>query len=196
MSHWWCVDFNRDVSDSKPFDLSHCYWEIIKMNCSRHVSHAVRNLSYIFLHYVCHKCCFGISSFIEKIFSLSQSIIFLLFLCSDHWGRTSYLSLLLFGTLHSNGYVLPFLLCLLLIFFSQLFVRPHQRTILHFCISFSLGWSWSLPPVQRQEPPSIVLAMLSLLYLHIHFRIILNTQTHTHTQTKPAEILIEIALNL
>ena len=28
----------------------------------------------------------------------------------DHWGRLSYLSLLFFGTLHSNGYIFPFLL--------------------------------------------------------------------------------------
>ena len=33
--------------------------------------------------------------------------------------------------------LLPFLLCLLLVFFSRLFVRPPQKTILHFCISFS-----------------------------------------------------------
>ena len=37
---------------------------------------------------------------------------FLLFLCTDHWGSLSYLSLLFFGTLHSNGYIFPFLLCL------------------------------------------------------------------------------------
>ena len=35
---------------------------------------------------------------------------FPLFLCTDHWGRPSYLSLLFFGTLNSNGYSLPFLL--------------------------------------------------------------------------------------
>ena len=34
-----------------------------------------------------------------------------------------------------------------LLSFSQLFVRPCQTTILPFCISFSLGWSWSLSPV-------------------------------------------------
>ena len=28
------------------------------------------------------------------------------------WGSLSYLSLLFFGTLHSNGYIFPFLLCL------------------------------------------------------------------------------------
>ena len=42
-----------------------------------------------------------------------------------------------FPTLHSNGYIFPFLLCLSLLLFSQLFVRPPQTTILPFCISFS-----------------------------------------------------------
>ena len=39
---------------------------------------------------------------------------FPLFLCIDHWGRLSYLFLLFFGALHSNGCIFPFLLCLLL----------------------------------------------------------------------------------
>ena len=73
----------------------------------------------------------------------------------------SFLSLLLFsGTLHSNGYIFPFLLCLSLLFFSQLFVKPSQTAIFPSCISFSLGWFWSLPPVQCHEPPSIVLQAL------------------------------------
>ena len=80
-------------------------------------------------------------------------LCFPLFLCTDHWGRLSYL-LLLFGTLHSNGYIFPFFLCLSLLIFSQLFVRPPQTTILSFCISFSWGWFWSPPPVQCYEPPS------------------------------------------
>ena len=48
----------------------------------------------------------------------------------------SYLSLLFFGTLHSNGYIFPFLLCFLFLF-SQLSARPPQTAILIFCISFS-----------------------------------------------------------
>ena len=52
----------------------------------------------------------GISNFLEKISSLSHCIVFPLFLCTDHWGRRSYLSVLFFGTLHSNGYMFPFLL--------------------------------------------------------------------------------------
>ena len=100
-------------------------------------------------------------SFIEPIFAwnvpwvslifLKRSLVFLilffpLFLCIDHWGRLSYLSLLFFGTLHSGGYIFPFLLGLLLLFFSQLFVRPPKTTILPFCISFSWGWFWPLTP--------------------------------------------------
>ena len=50
--------------------------------------------------------------------------------------RYTHLSLLFFGTLHSNGYIFPFLLCLSLLFFSQLFVRLPQTTILPFCFSF------------------------------------------------------------
>ena len=80
------------------------------------------------------KCSLGISNFLEEILSF-PFYRFPLFLCTDHWGRLSYLSLVFFGTLHSNGYICPFLLCLLLLFFSQLFVRPPQTAILLFCIS-------------------------------------------------------------
>ena len=66
---------------------------------------------------------------------------FPLFLWMDHLGRLSYLSLLFLGTLHSNGYIFPFLLCL-----SKLFVRPPQTAILPFCISFSWGWFTNLSP--------------------------------------------------
>ena len=44
---------------------------------------------------------------------------------------------LFFGTLHSDGYIFPFVLCFSLFFFSQLFVRPPQTAILLFCISLS-----------------------------------------------------------
>ena len=85
----------------------------------------------------------GISNFLEEICSFSYSIVFPLFVRSDHWGKLSYLSLLFFGPLHSDGYIFPFLLCLSLLF-PQLFVRPPQTTILLFCIS-SWEWFWSLP---------------------------------------------------
>ena len=82
--------------------------------------------------------------------------------CTDCWGRLSYLSLLFFGTLHSNGYTFPILLCFSLLFFSQIFVRPPQTIILLFCMFFPWGWSWFLSPVQCHEPLSIVHQALCL----------------------------------
>ena len=132
-------------------------------------------------------------SFIEPIFAWNiplVSLIFLkrplvfpfycfpLFLCIAHWGRLSCLSLLFFETLHSNGYIFCFLLCLLHLFFSQMLVRPPQTTILPFCI-FSWGWSWSLFPVQCHEPPSIVLQALYQIWplesiFHFHCIIVMD----------------------
>ena len=86
---------------------------------------------------------------------------FPVFLCIDHWRRLSYLSLLFSGTLHSVGYIFPFLLCLSLLF-SQLFVKPPQTTTLPSCISFSWEWFWSPPSVQCFESLSIVLQALCL----------------------------------
>ena len=118
-------------------------------------------------------------SFIEPIFAWSVPLVSLIFLerslvfpilllsISLHWswGSLSYLSLLFFGTLHSNGYIFPFLLCFWVLFFSKLLVRAPQTAILIFCISFSWGWSLSLSPVQCHEPLSIVLQTLCLSYL-------------------------------
>ena len=65
----------------------------------------------------------------SRIFpSLSHSILFLYFF-AFHWRRLSYLSLPFFGTLHSDGYIFPFLLCPCLLFFSQIFVKPPQTII-------------------------------------------------------------------
>ena len=75
------------------------------------------------------KCSFGISNLLEKISNLPPLYFFPLFLCTDRWGRLSYLSFLFFGTLHSDAYIIPSLLCFLLLFFSQLFVRPPQTAI-------------------------------------------------------------------
>ena len=108
----------------------------------------------------------GVSNFLEELLPL-PFYCFPLFLCTDPWGRLCNLSLLFFGILHSNEYIFPFLLCFSLLFFSQLFVRPPQTTILPFCTSFSWGWSWSLPPVRCYKPPSIVLQALYQIYISI-----------------------------
>ena len=50
------------------------------------------------------------------------SVVFLYFFALITEEGLSYLSLLFFGTLHSNWYIFPFLLCFSLLFFSQLFV--------------------------------------------------------------------------
>ena len=60
-----------------------------------------------------------------SLICLKRSLVFpiLLFSCiSLHWSlRKAFLSLLaILGTLHSNRYIFPFLLCLSLLFFSQL----------------------------------------------------------------------------
>ena len=92
---------------------------------------------------------------------LKRSLVFPILLFSSislHWSlRKAFLSLL--AILWNSAFKIQmgiFFLCVSLLFFSQLFLRPPQTTILPFCISFPWGWSWSLPPVQCHEPPSIV----------------------------------------
>ena len=115
--------------------------------------------------------------FIEPIFAwnyllvslifLNRSLVFSILLFSSislHWSlRKAFLSPL--AILWNSAFkwvYLSFLLYLSLLFFWQLFVRPPQTTILPFCISLPWGWSWSLPPVQCQEPPSIIIQALCL----------------------------------
>ena len=85
---------------------------------------------------------------------------FPLLLCIVHLRKPSYLSLNILW--NSVGYIFPFLPCFLLIFFPWLFVKLPQKTTLSSCVSFSLGWFWSLPSVQCCKPPSIVLQALCL----------------------------------
>ena len=98
---------------------------------------------------------------------LKRSLVFPILLFSSIslcWSPRKAFSLLFFGTLCSNGYIFPFLLCLSLLF-SQLFVRPPQTTILPLYISFSWRWPWSMPPIQCQETLSTVLQALCLSVL-------------------------------
>ena len=110
-------------------------------------------------------------SFIEPIYAWNVPLVSLIFL-----KRSLVFPILLFssffapiteeGFLISPGYSLElciqmgisflFSFAFLLLFLSQLFVRPPQTAILPFCISFPWGWSWSLSPVQCHEPLSIV----------------------------------------
>ena len=121
------------------------------------------------------KYSFDISNFLEEISSLSFSVVFF-YLFALFIEESLLVCLLFSGTLHSVGYIVPFLPCFSLLFFSQLFVKPPQTTILPSCISFSLGWFWSLPPVQcfciylftvTESVPSFPHFILLIFYLSI-----------------------------
>ena len=107
------------------------------------------------------KCSLGITKYSYRdlqSFPFSYFPLFFFFFIA-HLKRPSYLFLLFPGTLHSVGYIFPFLPGLSL-FFPQLFVKPPQSATLPSCISFFFGVSLVLPPVQCYEPPSIVLCTL------------------------------------
>ena len=112
--------------------------------------------SLIYCTHLCMKCSSGISAFLEEIYTFTI-LLFSSNSCTIHLWRLSSLSLLFSGSLHSTGYIFPFLLCLSLLLFSQVFLSPPQATTLpsHFC--FPWGWFWRSPPIQCYKPPSIVL---------------------------------------
>ena len=96
----------------------------------------VHTISVLYRAHLCMKCSFGISNFLEEISSLSHSVVCLYFfaLIAEE------------GFLISPCYSLE--LCIqmltsflspLLLFFSQLFVRPPQTVILLFLHFFSMG---------------------------------------------------------
>ena len=104
------------------------------------------------------KCSLGISNFLEENSSLSHSIVFLYFfaLIAEE------------GFLISPCYSLElciqmgiFFLCLSLLSFSQLFVRPPQTTILPFCIFF-MGMVLIPASCTMSQPLFIVLKALCL----------------------------------
>ena len=99
-------------------------------------------ISVFYWAHLCMKCSLGISNFLEEISSPSHFILFLYFftLITEEGFFFKNLSLLFFGTLHSNGYIFPFLLCFLLLFFSHLFVRlPSSDNHFGFLHFFFLG---------------------------------------------------------
>ena len=111
---------------------------------------------------LCMKCSLGISNFLEEISSLSHSLVFLCFfgLIAEEGFLISPCYSLELCIQMGISFVFSFAFCFP--FFSAIFVRPPQTTVLPFCISFSWGWSSSLPLVQCHEPLSIVLQALCL----------------------------------
>ena len=127
-------------------------------------SASVRSIQFLsFIEPSCMKCSPGISNFLEEISSLSHSVVSLYFfalIAEEGFLISPCYSLEL--CIQMGVSFLIYLLCLLLFFFSQLFVRPPQMAILPFGISFSWGWFRSPPPVQCHSPLSIVLQALCL----------------------------------
>ena len=80
--------------------------------------------SFIFLELSCRSCLY--------IFEINPLSVSSFAIISSHSEGCLF-------TLHSNWYIFPFLLCFLLPFFSQLFLRPPQTAILLFCISLCYG---------------------------------------------------------
>ena len=122
---------------------------VIKLFCSSVCScHFLISSAYfwslLFLSFIVH--IFAWNFPVVSLIFLKRSLVFPQFHCFlllryiVHLGKLSYVSLLFFGTLCSVGFIFPFLFCLSLLFFSQLFVLPLQTIFLPSCISFSLGW--------------------------------------------------------
>ena len=96
-------------------------------------------IPYVFCPLLCPSCMkysLGVSNFLEEISSLSHSIVFLYFF------ELNTKEVFCISPCHSwnsafKWVYLSFSLCLWLLFFSQLFVRTPQTTILLLCISFS-----------------------------------------------------------
>ena len=96
----------------------------------------VHTISVLYQTHLCLKYSIDISNFLEEISSLPQSVVFLYFftlIAEESFLISPCCSLELCIQM---GYTFPFLLCLSHLFFSQLFVRPPQTTILPFCSCF------------------------------------------------------------
>ena len=93
-----------------------------------------------FLSFIVHIFVWNVS--LVSLIFLKRSLVFPILLFSCFFALINEEGFLIFPcywTQDSNEYIFPFLLCLSLLSFSQLFVRPLQTTILPFCISFFLG---------------------------------------------------------
>ena len=109
------------------------------------------------------KCSLGIANFLKEISSLSHSIICLYFfamiteegfLISPCYSLEPCIQMGVYLSISP----LPFAFLL----FSVICKACSDNHFFPFCIYFSWGWSWLLPPVQCHEPPSIVLQVLCL----------------------------------
>ena len=84
------------------------------------------------------KCSLGSSNLLKRslVFPI---LLFSSFLCIDHWGRLSYLSLLFFGTVHSNGYIFLFLILLFVCLVFSAICKASSDSHFAFLHFFFLG---------------------------------------------------------
>ena len=79
----------------------------------------------------------------------------MLSLCIDRWGRLSYLFLLFFGTLHSDAYIFPFLLCFSLFFFSL--ISHASKVMPGFGNMWTMNFQMFKLVLEKAEEPDIKL---------------------------------------
>ena len=109
----------------------------------------------------CKKCSLDISNFLEQISSFSHSIVFLYFVAlitEEGFLISPYYSLELCIQM-GISFIFSFAFSFSSFLSSLLGLLRQPLAFLHF---FFLGWSWLLPPVQCQKPPSTVLQTLCL----------------------------------
>ena len=92
-----------------------------------------------------YKFSLRVSNFLEEISILALSVVFLYFF--SLFTQAGFLiSLLFFGTLHLDGYIFPFFLCLSLLFFPQLFPRPLEKGMATHSIILAWRMPWTEEP--------------------------------------------------
>ena len=101
----------------------------------------VHTISVLYWAHLCMKCLLGSSNFLEEIFSLSHSIVFLYFfaLITEEVFLISPCYSLEFCILMGIYFLFSF--AFHFSSFDSYFLRPLLTAILFFCFSFSWGWS-------------------------------------------------------
>ena len=101
-------------------------------------SASVRSISVVYCAHLCMKCSLGVSKFLEEISSLCHSVVFLYFFALTTEEGFLISPCYSLELCFQMGISFLFLLCFLLLFVSQLFVRPPQTAILLFAFLFHL----------------------------------------------------------
>ena len=118
-------------------------------------------ISVLYCAHLCLICSLGISNFLEEISSLPTLLFSSISLHLSLRKAFSSVFAILWNSAFKWVY-LSFLLCLSLLFFSQLFVRPPRATILPFSFLFLVDGLDHYLLSKCQEPQFIVLQALCL----------------------------------